>query len=185
MDDGRIVELFFGRSEQAVAELSEKYGALCMKIAAGILGDSRDAEECVNDAFLAAWNAMPPERPGNLTAYVCRITRNLALKRYHANTAKKRNSAYDVALEELEGCFPASGSVEEESDAAETAERINGFLKTLDRKSRIMFVRRYWYADTVEEIAARMGTGRHYVSVRLSRTRAALRRYLEKEGTAQ
>ena len=106
--------LFYARSEQAVTELSQKYGTLCKRIARNILNNDLDAEECVNDTFYAAWTSMPPQNPKPLSTYICRITRNLAIARYHKNTAKKRNSIYDVALEELEECIPTTYDVETE-----------------------------------------------------------------------
>lgn len=182
LDDSKITELFFERSEQAIDELSKKYGSLCAKIAANILGNSRDAEECVNDAFLGVWNTVPPQKPDPLSSYVCRIVRNLAIKKYRANTALKRNSFYDVALDEIENCFPALNSVEDEFNAAQMTDTLNEFLENLDRKSRIMFIRRYWYSDSVENIAKMFGTSNHNVSVRLSRVRKKLKNHLtEKE----
>lgn len=127
---------------------------------------------------------IPPQNPDPLSSYVCRIVRNLAIKKYHSNTAAKRNSIYDVALDELEGCIPSSTSVEDEFNAVETARIIDGFLKTLDRKSRIMFVRRYWHSDSIDDIAKLFGTGKHNISVRLSRTREKLKKYLDKEGVS-
>ena len=110
MEDKRIIDLFFARSELAIEALAAKYGALCSRIAENILGDSMDAEECVNDAYLGVWNSVPPQRPDPLRSFLCRIVRNLSISRYHANTAKKRNSSYDVALEELEGILREQGS---------------------------------------------------------------------------
>ena len=182
MDDIQIINLFFDRSEQAIVELSQKYCTVFLRVAFNILGNAEDAEECVNDAYLGAWNAIPPARPEPLVTFVCRIVRNQALKRYQANTAEKRNSAYDVALEELEGCIPSRDSAEDSVTAGETKDAINAFLATQDRTSRVIFVRRYWYADTVEEIADALGVTRHYVSVRLSRTRKRLRAYLTGKG---
>ena len=182
MDDSKIIELFFERSEQAVIELSNKYGAICSKVADNILNNRLDSEECVNDAYLGVWNTIPPQRPNPLLSYVCRIVRNLALKKYHENTAQKRNSYYDVALDEIADCIPASFSVEDEIMAKEVAGVIDGFLETLDQQSRIMFIRRYWHADSIEEIAALLHKSKHYISVRLSRTRKALRQHLKKEG---
>lgn len=170
------------RSEQAIAELSAKYGSLCMRLAESILNDRLDAEECVNDAYLAVWNSVPPQRPDPLLSYLCRIVRNLAVKKYRFNTAKKRNSSYDAALEELADCLPSSGSAEEEAVAAELARSIDRFLEALDRDSRILFVRRYWYADSVGELAELFQISSHAVSVRLSRIRKALRQYLRREG---
>ena len=182
MDDSKIIELFFERSEQAIIELSNKYGAVCRKVADNILNNRLDSEECVNDAFLGVWHSIPPQRPDPLISYVCRIVRNLALKKYHENTAKKRNSQYDVALDELAGCIPASFSVEDAVMADEAAVVIDRCLETLDQPGRILFIRRYWYGDSMEELAALFHRSRHYLSVRLSRIRKALRQHLEKEG---
>lgn len=184
MEDNAIIELFFARSEQAIRELSDKYGALCFQVADNILHNRADAEECVNDACLGVWNTVPPQKPEVLVSYVCRITRNLALKKYHHNTAAKRNRQYDLALEELEGCIPSAFTVEEALDAEETARIINGFLASLDRDSRMMFVRRYWYADSVDTLAALFCTSPHAVSNRLLRIRKKLKKHLQKEGIA-
>lgn len=184
MDDREIVELFYARSEQAIAELSRKYGGICHQVAGNILNNRLDAEECVNDAYLGVWNTVPPQRPEVLLSYVCRIVRNLSIKRYHANRAIKRNSIYDAALDELEECIPLSATVESEYTAKELAEAIGRFLETLDRENRVIFVRRYWYSDAVSEISGRMGMKQHTVSVRLSRTRAKLKKFLKKEGIA-
>ncbi len=182
MDDSRIIDLFFERSEQAITELSDKYGPVFRRIADNILNDRRDSEECLNEAYLGVWNTVPPQRPEHLSGYVCRIVRNTALKKYHENTAQKRNSVYDVALDEIGDCIPSAASVEDEVEAGEIAAMIDSFLETLDRQSRIMFMRRYWHADSVGDIAAMFGRSRHYVSVRLSRIRKALKQYLKKEG---
>ncbi len=181
MEDEQIVELLFARSEKALAALAEKYGGVCLRTAENILGSRRDAEECVNDAYLAVWDTVPPARPQPLLTYVCRITRNLALKKRRANAAAKRNAAFDAALDELEECIPAPDSVEDEVFARETALRINAFLEALDRENRILFVRRYWYGDSVGALAERLGCGKHNVSVRLSRLRKSLKAWLTKE----
>lgn len=184
LDDKKIIELFFHRSERAIVELSSKYGSVFAKVAFNILNSKEDTEECLNDAYLGAWNTIPPQNPDVLPSYVCRIVRNLALKKYHSNTAAKRNSVYDAALDELENCFPSSDSVEEEFNAAETARIIDGFLATLDKENRIMFVRRYWYADSVDDLAKLFKTSNHNISVRLYRTRTKLRKYLISEGVS-
>lgn len=163
-------------------ELSKKYGSVCTKIANNVLNNQFDAEECVNDAYLAMWDTVPPQRPDPLMSYVCRIVRNLAIKKYHSNTAAKRNSTYDVSLDELENCFPSSNSVEDEFDAKETARIIDDFLEGLDEENRVMFVRRYYYAASVGELAELFHTSKHNISVRLSRTREKLRKHLIKEG---
>lgn len=182
LDDGKIIELFYARSEQAIVELSKKYGSVCMRVAENILKNQSDSEECVNDAYLGAWNTIPPQNPDPLLTYVCRIVRNLAIKKYHANTAAKRNSTYDVALEELESCFPTSPSVEEELREKEFVRMIDAFLETLDEESRVMFVRRYWYSDSVSDIAKLLHISAHKVSDRLYRIREKLRDYLSREG---
>lgn len=184
LDDSKIIELFYERSEQAIIDLSKKYGSVCKKVANNILNDRRDTEECVNDAYLGAWNTIPPQNPNPLLSYICRIVRNLAINKYHANTAAKRNSIYDVALDELENCFPASNLVEDEFNANEVAHIIDCFLETLDQENRIMFVRRYWHSDSITEIAKLFHTSNHYVSVRLSRIREKLRKHLIKEGVS-
>nr|MCR5427375.1 sigma-70 family RNA polymerase sigma factor [Lachnospiraceae bacterium] len=142
MDDEKLIDLFFERSEQAIAELSRKYGNLCGRIAQNILNNLQDCEECVNDAYLAVWNTVPPQRPDPLSSYLTRIVKNLALKKYHENTAQKRNSAYEIALDEIADCFPSTASVEDELEAKETAKLIDRFLETLSETDRIMFVRR-------------------------------------------
>ena len=182
MEDLKIIELFYKRSEQAIIELSNKYGTICRKVANNILNNRQDTEECLNDAYLGAWNTIPPQNPNPLLTYICRIVRNLAIKRYHTNTAAKRNSIYDIALDELENCFPSSATVENEWESRETVESIDRFLASLDRDSRVMFVQRYWYSSSITELAELFHTSKHNVSVRLSRIRAKLRKHLIKEG---
>lgn len=184
MEDREIIELFYERSEQAIVELSNKHGAACTKVAYNILNNKQDTEECVNDAYLGVWNTIPPQNPNPLISYVCRIVRNLAIKKYHVNTAAKRNSSYDVALDELENCFPAAASAEDTFNAKETARTINEFLATLDPENRILFVRRYWYSDNVEELAKRFQTSSHRISVRLYRIREKLKKHLIREGVS-
>ena len=182
LEDRQIIALFFARAEQAIAELAEKYGTTCDRIARNILGNHRDAEECVNDSYLAVWNTIPPQTPDPLRTYLFRIVRNISVAKYHANTAAKRNSRYDAALDELEGCLAAPGTVEETITAGELARQIDRFLATLDRESRALFVRRYWYADSIPELADRFHISRGNVSVRLSRIRNKLAAHLKKEG---
>lgn len=162
MEDERIVALFFERSELAIRALDDKYGALCRAVAFNILADAQDAEECVSDAYLGAWNAIPPARPDPLRAYIIKIVRNLSVKAYRTKRAVKR-SGYTVALEEL-------------------ARIIERFLDTLSAKERVIFMRRYAFGDSYAEIAERVGVSEKNVSVRLSVTRQKLRQFLiEKE----
>ncbi len=185
MEDQKIIALFFARSEQSITETANKYGALCRQVANNILADPRDTEECVNDAYLGLWNSIPPQKPRSLPGYLCRTVRNLALKKYRANTAQKRNSNFDLSLEELENCFPARTSVEETVEAAELARYLNQFLAGLDRESRVLFLRRYWYSDSVRDLAALFRTTENTVTVRLFRLREKLKKFLEQKGVFQ
>lgn len=181
MEDSKIIELFFARSEQAIVELSNKYGKTCFKIALNILSNPLDAEECVNDAYLGVWNSIPPQNPNPLYSYVYRIVRNLSIKRYHANTAVKRNSLYDVSFNELEECL-ATVSYIDEYDAQELSDAINEFLGTLNSANRIMFMRRYWFSESLADIAEVFGITEHNVAVRLYRIREKMRKFMNKKG---
>ena len=182
MEDSRIIDLFFERSEQAVHELELKYGRAVRKLSLNILGDVRDAEECAADTYLAVWDSVPPKEPEHLKAYTLAIARNLSLDRYHANSAKKRNGSYDLALSELEGCLAAAGDAQTELEARELAEAMNRFLSGLSREDRQLFVCRYYLAEPVKDIAARLKVKSGRVSLRLFRIREKLKNYLEREG---
>lgn len=182
MDDNQIIELFFARSEQAIMELDIKYGKVCHRVSYNILNNQFDAEECVNDAYLGTWNAIPPERPNPLLTFVCRIVRNLSIMRYHTNTAKKRNSTYDVSLTELENCLFASKTIEEEMESKLLVHTIEDFLDGLSQENRVIFMRRYWFADSYAQIAECIGISEKNVSVRLTRIRNQMRHYLTKKG---
>lgn len=178
MDDGKIIDLFFARNEQAIKELDIKYGKVCHGISYNILHNNQDAEECVNDAYLGAWNAIPPQQPNPLVTFLCKIVRNLSIMRHHMNTAIKRNSTYDVALEELEGCLASPHSVEDNFETKQLARMIEDFLETLTVENRVIFMRRYWFSDSYEMIARRVGITEKNVSVRLTRMRKQLRNFL-------
>ena len=180
IDDEKIIELFFERSEQGIRELDMKYGKICHNLSYNIVNSRRDAEECVNDAWLGAWNSIPPQRPDPLRAYVCRIVRNLSLKKLRANSALKRSSRFEVSLSELEDCISAH-SLDEQLAAGELSAQINAFLAALRRDDRVMFVRRYWFAQPLSEIADAFGTTENNVSVRLGRIRRKLHTYLERK----
>lgn len=182
MLDHEIIDLFFERSERAITELITKYGAAVKKVASNILRDAQDVEECESDTYLQVWKSIPPTRPKYLGAYVCRIARNVSLDRYHANTAQKRNSFYDTALEELEDTIPALDTVESEYDVKELRVYLNRFLREQSRDDRYLFLRRYWYGDGIRQIAEAMGITPHKASVRLFRLRQKLQTYLQKEG---
>ena len=182
LEDRAIIALFLERSEQAIAELERKYGAAVRKTASNILSSRQDVEECANDTWLGVWNSIPPQNPDSLVAYVCKIARNLALWRYHSNTAQKRNSRYDLVLDEMAECIPAAFDVETDYEEKELSAAIVRFLDTLSYEDRFCFVRRYWYGDALSEIAAMTGFSSHRISVRLFRVREKLRRTLKKEG---
>ena len=181
MDDEQIIELFFARSELAIRELDTKHGKACYKLSYNILNNAQDAEECVNDSYLSTWNAIPPQRPRSLLAFVCTIVRNLSITRRRENTAMKRNSTYDVALSEIENSIAASTSIEKEIEAKRLAQIIESFLDTLTGENRVIFMRRYWFSDTYGEIAKRVGLTEKNVSVRLARIRKEMRKYLAKQ----
>ena len=182
LKDHEIIDLFFERSEQAITELIVKYGVAIKKVSSNILNNAQDVEECQSDTYLQIWNRIPPARPQYLGAYVCRIARNVSLTRYHANSAQKRNSHYDVALEELEATIPSLSTVETEYDAKELTVYLNRFLSGLSQRDRYLFLRRYWYGDGISEIAQHLRMTPHNASVRLFRLRQGLQKYLQKEG---
>ncbi len=183
MNDAEIIELLWHRSEDGLSELQKKYGKTLLRVAENILGSRPDAEECVNDAYLACWNTIPPENPRELLAYVCRIVRNVSVSRHRKNTAKKRRgTGYDRALDELEATLDSGENVESAVSAEELSRRIDSFLGRLDETTRVMFVRRYYYSDSVSEIAKATRQPGRAVSLRLFRTREKLKEFLAEEG---
>lgn len=181
MEDEQILTLLFRRVESAIDALRAKFGPRLHRIAMNILDDPQDAEEAVNDTYLALWDAIPPARPNPLCAFVYKVGRNTALKLLRTRSAQKRSSRYDLSLEELAGILPA-GTLEEQLDARQLGQAIDRFLDTLDVQSRILFVRRYWFGDSIQDIAANNGLSQGAVSVRLHRIRNRLKDYLNKEG---
>lgn len=181
MEDEQIIDLYFRRSEQAISETDHKYGRPCRKVSFNILRNREDTEECVNDTYLAAWNTIPPKRPDPFAAFLLRIVKNLSLKRYRDSSAQKRNSELDVCFEELEECLP-SGSGADMTARAHLKILIERFLDGLDRDERIIFVRRYWYGDSVKDIAKAFHITENNTSVRLHRLRKGLKTCLEEEG---
>ena len=178
MEDEEIIGLFFARSEQAICELDRKYGKVFQKTSYNILKDELDAAECVNDAYLGTWNTIPPTRPNSLVSFVCQIVRNISVKRYYKKKAMKRNSTYDVAMEEIDACLSSVNTVEDEVETKELAHIIEGFLETLSSENRVIFLQRYWFSDTYSDIAKKVGISEKSVSVRLARIRKKLREYL-------
>ena len=181
MEDKKIIELLFARAQNAITELAAKFGKQLQRIAFNILQNPLDAEECTNDTYLALWNAIPPASPDPLAPYVYRTGRNTALKRLHRDTAKKRDNRYDVSLEELNECLPGE-TMEQMVDARELGRAMDRFLDTKPKESRYIFVRRYWFGDSVDEIAKELKLQENAVYVRLNRIRNSLKEYLLKEG---
>lgn len=182
MDDKRIVKLFLERSEQAVEAATKKYGKLCHHLARGIVETDADAAECVNDAFLALWNTIPPEEPRSLRAYLTRLLRNIAYDRRDRQTADKRDSRLELTLQELEEVLPGGTDPEQMLESALIRDVMNGFLRSLPKKDRFVFLRRYYYLDTCREIAKMTGMSESAVSSRLGRLRSKLKELLSKEG---
>ena len=183
MEDNQIVALFWARDEKALTETEQKYGNYCRTIAYNILQSREDSEECVNDTWLRAWNAMPPQKPNILQAFLGKITRNLSLDRYKLGRAAKRGGGQtDVALEELEQCIPAGADVEEAVALNELSRLLDDFLRTLPERECCIFLRRYWFVDSTADIAKRYKMPEGSVKSGLYRTRQKLRDYLEKAG---
>ena len=182
MDDTELIGLFCSRSERAIAETEQKYGAYCRRFAERILQSSEDAEECVNDVLLQAWNAIPPAEPESLGAYLTALTRNHSLNRLKAEHRQRRGGGQVPAvLEELAGCIPSAESVEAEYDRRRFLETLERFLDTLSGDARVIFVRRYWYLNSCLEIADAYRMSESKVRVSLTRTRRKLKAFLEKE----
>lgn len=183
MEDNRIIALLFARDAGALDECRSSYGAYCRAIARNILGSEDDAEECENDVYLAAWNAIPPERPVSLRAFLGKIARNLALGRRERDSAQKRGGGtIDAVLDELAECLGAPGEVSERAEAAELAAAVDAFLRRRGERERRIFLRRVFFCDPISDIARRFGISEAAVKSSLSRTRAALRSCLKKEG---
>lgn len=182
MDDSKIIDLFWQRSENAIQETDVKYGKLCMHLARNILSNNEDVEECVNDTYLGAWNAIPPAKPNALCAFIAKITRNLALKKFEFNTAQKRNPEVMISLTELEDCLSGSENAEDLYDAKALASHISTFLRKQDQLSRKVFIRRYWFYDSICEIATQLSMSESKVKTMLFRTRSKLKNYLVEEG---
>lgn len=182
MEDEKIIDLYWARSQSAIAQTEQKYGNYCRKIAWNILYNREDCEECINDTWLRAWNSMPEERPRILSAFLGAITRNLCLDCYRkSHSAKRGGGEISYIYDELCDCTGG----EQPSESVEYEELVGGinrFLSALDKESRVIFVRRYWYMDSVGAIAKRMGFGESKVKSNLFRTRKALGTYLEREG---
>lgn len=182
MDDATIVQLYWDRNEQAIPATSDKYGNYCTSIARNILGNHEDAEECVNDTYLNAWNSMPPHRPGILSTFLGKLVRNLSFNRYKYNTAGKRGGELPAVLEELSSLVSGKDDVEQSINQKELIAAIDVFLDTLSPEKRNIFISRYWYTDSISAIAKRHGMRNSAVSMTLNRLRLKLHNHLLERG---
>ena len=182
MEDEKIVLLYWNRNENAIAETAKKYGKYCYTVAYNVLHSSEDSDECVNDAWNVAWNTIPPEKPTALRCFLARITRNIAIDRYRHVTAQKRSAEVQNAIDEYWECIPDKDAPIE--DQLVLRETINGFLSTLDKRTRVIFMRRYWYSMSAKEIAKSMNLSQKHVNVILHRTRNKFKDYLTQKGVS-
>ena len=183
MEDSRIVELYWQKNADAIKETNSKYGAYCFAIADNILHNNEDSEECVNDTWMNAWNAIPPQKPTNLQMFLAKITRNLSFNRYNTRSAEKRGGGEIVlVLDELAECLAGESDVESEYEARELGDCIQKFVRALPERGGNVFMRRYFFTESITEIAERYGLTENNVMVILSRTRKKLKTHLIKEG---
>jgi len=182
MDDKRIVEMIYNNDEEGLHAAEKKYAGLCRSIAADILELQEDCEECVNDALLALWNNIPPEKPQNLCAYIARLVKNLALKRTRSNNMWKRRANYNSAGDELLSLIPDGMSLADEYETKRIGEIVNKFLGTLQKRDRDVFILRYWYRETVPNVSKQTGLSQSLIKSLCERLRKRLREELAREG---
>ena len=182
MEDNKIIDLFFERSETAITEVSKKFGGICMQTSFNIVNDWNDAEECINDSYLGVWNSIPPHQPNRLLAFVLKIVRNISINRQKQKLAQKRKGNYELCIEELEDVISSPYSVEDEIEALELTKLIDIFLDTLSTENRKLFVRRYWYMDSYSDLSIITGMMEGTIRTKLFRLRNQLKIFLENEG---
>ncbi len=182
MEDEKIISLYWNRDERAIEETDLKYGRLCNYVAENILSNHEDREECMNDTYLAVWNSIPAKRPDRFSVFLCRIVRNLALQKWEYISAAKRNPSAAASIEELGDCVTGTDSVESEIERKTTENIINRFLWRQKEEKRNVFIRRYWYFDSIETISKNTGFSQSKVKSMLYEMRRKLRKYLESEG---
>lgn len=183
MDDDKIIQLYWDRNDRAIQATAEKYGHYCESIAKNILNNEQDTEECVNDTYMNAWNSMPTNWPKQLSTFLGKITRNLAFNRYRHDRAQKRGGGeVTLVLDELENCVSGYDNIEQAVDSKELIKAVNSFVRDLSPNKRKIFVRRYWYADSVSAIARDCGMLESTVSKALERIRKQLKTYLTERG---
>ena len=183
MEDREIISLYFDRNEAAISETDKKYGSYCRSIAVNILKSDEDSEECVSDTWLMAWNTIPPKKPTYLKSYLAKITRNFSINRYRSSHTEKRGgNSTEAVFEELKECIASPADIHEQLEAKNLAESINRFLDSLPKRTRKLFVRRYFFMETNRDIAKRFGIKEGTVGALLARTREKLREHLRREG---
>lgn len=183
MEDEKIIELFFARQESAITAARDTYGSYCARIAGNILDSQEDVEEILSDTWLKVWDSIPPQKPVNLKLYIGRIARNLSFDRFRSQRREKRGGGeMPLALHELSECIPSPGQPESKLEAAHLTQAVSAFLEKLPLRERKVFLLRYYYLETTEEIASRMGIRQTLVRTSLSRTRKKLKNHLIKEG---
>ena len=182
MEDYMIIQLYFDRKEQAIVETEQKYGRYCNAIAWNLLGNTQDVEECVNDTYHIVWNQIPPQRPGNFQIYLGRIVRNISIDRFRANHTKKRYAEVGVMLSELVEVVPSNETVESYVEAKQLSAIIGKWLYSLPKEDCVLFVRRYWYGDSIQKLAKVRGVTANRITLRLMRLRNKLKLCLEQEG---
>ncbi len=183
MNDYQIVELFWQRNEHAISQCSDKYGAYCYRIAFNILNHTEDSEECVNDTWLRLWDSIPPQNPKNLSSFIAKVTRNIAINRLHNCNAQKRGGGkVELVIEELNECLPAMTDIESEYCQKELVQAINRFLRSLQPRDREIFLRRYFFVESTSSIGAQFEIKESNVLLILSRVRKKLRTYLQEGG---
>ena len=182
MEDKEIIKLYFQRNETAITETATKYGAFCHKIAMNILSIHEDAEECINDTYHSVWNQIPPTNPDSFRAFLGRITRNLSISRFRALHSKKRYAGMELMLSELEECIPSQNTIERTIESKELSEYINEWLTALAEQDAMLFIRRYWYGDSVQELAKKTDPTAAKMAQTMLRLRKSLKAYLEEKG---
>jgi RNA polymerase sigma-70 factor (ECF subfamily) len=179
MNNETLIVMLFARDEKAIAEIEAKYGTRCRKIAAGILGNEHDAEECVNDAYMKIWESIPPAKPQPLCSYVYKTVRNISINKKRNDNAKKRSCIMEETLDEVENSLIFDSEINETLEWKELLDLIEKFLQTEPKENRIAFIRRYWFMESYEEIAKALGTNAKNISVKLIRTRERLKKFLK------
>ena len=182
MDDKQIIELFFKRDEAALSETQDKYGKYCLKIAGNILEDIEDSKECVNDTWVTAWNKIPPLVPVSLKAFLGKIVRDISLSKYRENHAGKRYNAMTVMLDELEDCIPSGINIEDQAEKRELIGMVNDYLEGIKTEDRVLFVRRYYFGESVKALSEEYGCSENRMTQKLLKLRRKLKAFVKKGG---